>query len=458
MEKIKDKIRNKKDILIGFLCAVLFISLWMINTDAYKKIPIFRKNVITIGVFSDSYWEVQNGYSYRILEDAIAIFEEQHPQIKVEYVSGILKEDYSEWLSEQLLSGQAPDIFFVLPEDFNDFAEIGALKNLEFLIGQDKNFYKERFYSSAYEYGQYNKTQYSLPYECAPKLMFVNQTILDREGLDIPDQAWTWDDFYEICEKATKDTDGNGTMDQFGVVGYTWQEAFESNGVNLFNQKGTECYFADDNVRAALLFVEKLEELNSGYNATFRDFELGNVIFVPMSFSEYRAYKPYPLSIKKYSNFEWGCIPMPAGPDGENISTLNTLLIAMNEKTRNRDAAWEFMKLLTCDVQIQSELFDYSEGVSVLKEVTESDQTLQRLIESGGDTNVLNLQILSEAVEHAVVAPRFRNYEEAMMEVDRAVRAIIEGSSNISMEQIIWNRGINRYLENNRRSSNRGGR
>lgn len=142
---------------------------------------------------------------------------------------------------------------------------------------------------------------------------------------------------------------------------------------------------------------------------------------------------------------------MPSGPEGENISTLDTLLIAMNEGTRNRQYAWEFMKILTCDVQIQSEIFEYSEGVSVLKEVTESDQTLQRLIESG-DNNVLNLQVLSAAVEHAVVVFPFRNYEEAMMEVDQAVRAIIEGSSNISMEQIIWNRVINRYLESNQRA------
>ncbi|MDE6185501.1 MAG: hypothetical protein K2G39_08770, partial [Lachnospiraceae bacterium] len=41
-----------------------------------------KDEVITVGVFSDSYWEVQNGYSYQILEDAIALFEEEHPGVK----------------------------------------------------------------------------------------------------------------------------------------------------------------------------------------------------------------------------------------------------------------------------------------------------------------------------------------------------------------------------------------
>lgn len=438
---------HRKNAAAGVCCAVLVLFLLVIYTDAYKELPMFHKHTLTVGVFSDSYWEVQNGYSYQILEDAIAAFEKQHPDIQVTYTSGILKADYSEWLAEQLLAGSAPDVFFVLSEDFNGLAEIGALKNLEDIIKKDKEFHEEDFYSSAYAYGRYDKMQYSLPFECAPKLMFLNKTILDREGLKIPDEEWTWDDFYEICEKVTKDTDGNGVVDQYGAAGYSWAEAFESNGIQLFNQKGTRCYLTGDQVETALIFMEKLEKLNQGFQVTTKDFDMGKVLFQPMSFSEYRAYKPYPLSIKKYTGFEWDCIPMPSGPDGDNISTLDTLLVAMNENTKHADTAWEFMKLLTSDTKIQSEIFDYSEGVSVLKEVTGSDQTLLRLMESSGDNQSMNLQILSDAVEHAVVASRFRNYDGAVAEVSKAVRWILDGNINISMGQIISSRTVNQYLE-----------
>lgn len=433
--------------ILGMLCGILLVCTWLIYHDIYMAGAKNKENTITIGVFSDSYWEVQNGYSYRILEDAAAVFEEQHPGIKVEYVSGILKADYSEWLAEQLLSGNAPDLFFVISEDFNDFAEVGALKDLGTLMEKDKEFDSSAFYSSAFACGQYDGVQYSLPYECAPKLMFVNKSILDKEGIRMPDKEWTWDDFYHICKEVTEDTDGNGVADQFGVTGYTWKEAFESNGISLFNQTGTECSFTGERVGEALTFLEKLKGLEEGNDITSKEFDLGNVVFQPMSFSEYRAYKPYPLSIKKYSGFEWECLPMPSGPEGDNISTLDTLLLSINDNTKKERYAWDFMKILTCDVQIQSEIFEYSEGVSVLKAVTESDSTLRKLIESSGDTGGLNLLILSEAVENAVVAPRFRNYDMAAIEVDTAVNSIINGSSNISMEQIIWNRNINKSLK-----------
>ena len=70
---------------------IFLLVIGLIATDNYKKLPGFHKDVLQIGVFSDSYWEVQNGWAYRIAEDAIARFEEQHPGVRVEYVSGIIK-------------------------------------------------------------------------------------------------------------------------------------------------------------------------------------------------------------------------------------------------------------------------------------------------------------------------------------------------------------------------------
>lgn len=439
---------GKKNIAALISCTVLLVVSFLIYSGIYKTLQPGRETVLSVGVFSDSYWNVQNGYSHRILNDAIRRFEEEHPGVRVEYVSGIRKEDYSEWLSEQMLTDNTPDMFFVLPEDFNKLVDLGALKALTELAQGDDAFDETAFYSSAFLYGQFDGQQYALPYECAPKLMFVNKTILDGEGLEIPDETWSWEDFYRICEEVTKDTDGDGITDQFGVVGYTWQDAFESNGVELFAPDGKSCRLNGPNVEEALTFIENLSGLLGGYNVTSREFDLGNVAFQPMSFSEYRAYKSYPLSIKKYAGFEWDCIPMPAGPHGGNISSLDTLLAAIGDDTKHAALAWDFLKLLTYDEQVQSEIFDYSEGVSVLREVTGSDRVLQKLMEDAGN-NGLNQTTLCNAVEQAVVVPRFRHYSDAVAEVDRAVNEIIAGEANIGTELIIWNREINRKLNNN---------
>ena len=381
-------------LLVSLLTA--FAAIFLI-TGQYRSIPTSKGKVITVGVFSDSYWDVQNGYAYKILDDAIEKFERAHPDVKVEYVSGIMKADYSEWLSERMMNDAMPDVFFILP------------------------------------------------FECAPNMMFVNKTILDREKIELPDRNWTWDDFYAICRRATRDTHGTGVIDQFGEVSYTWKDAFDANGVVLFDEKGKNCDFTVKEIGDAITFLEKLNGLDSGYAVSERNFSQGNVVFQPMLFSEYRAYKSQELSIKKYSGFEWECLTMPAGPSGDNYSRLDTLSIAMSEQTTEKEYAWAFIKLLTSDREIQSEIFDYSAGISVLPEVTNSDETRRRITQSTGTP--FNMSVLESAMEKTVTRTRFRGYDNALEEVGIAVSSILDSRSNIQMEQIIWNRTINNYLK-----------
>ena len=417
-----------------------------IITGQVRRIRNSKEQVLTLGVFSDSYWGVQSGYANKIIDDAISRFEAEHPGVKVQYESGIMKTDYSEWLSEQMMKDTEPDVFFVPEGDFSTFAQINALKNLNELIKEDASFDPDAFYRTAYEYGKYGGRQYAIPFECAPNMMFVNKSILDREKIDLPERDWTWDDFYRICRAVTRDTDGTGIIDQFGTVNYSWIDAFDANGVELFDEKGKSCDFTVREIGDAIAFLEKLSALGSGNSLSERNFAQGNVVFQPMNFSEYRAYKSQEMSFKKYSGFEWDCVTMPAGPSGDNYSRLDTLSIAMSENTTQEEMAWEFMKLLTTDPQIQSEIFEYSAGISVLPEVTQSEETRRRITQSTGSE--FNLDILESAMEKSVTRTRFRGFDNAQEEVGLAVRSILESNSNIQMEQIIWNRTINNYLKN----------
>ena len=432
------KLRVVISILIA--AAALFII-----TGQVKRIRGSKEKILTLGVFSDSYWGVQNGYANKIIDDAISRFEAKHPGVKVQFESGIMKSDYSEWLSEQMMKDTEPDVFFVQEADFSTFAQINALKNLNDLIKEDDSFDPDAFYRTAYEYGKYGGKQYALPIECAPNMMFVNKSILDREKIELPARDWTWNDFYRICRKVTKDTDGTGIIDQFGTVNYSWIDAFDANGVELFDEKGKNCDFTVKEIGDSIAFLEKLDALGSGNSLSERNFAQGNVVFQPMLFSEYRAYKSQEMSFKKYSGFEWDCVTMPAGPSGDNYSRLDTLSIAMSENTTQEELAWEFMKLLTTDPQIQSEIFDYSAGISVLPEVTQSEETRRKITQSTGTE--FNLDILESAMEKSVTRTRFRGFDNAQEEVGLAVRSILESNSNIQMEQIIWNRTINNYLK-----------
>ena len=375
-----------------------------------------KETVLTIGVYSGSYWNTPNGNCYQILDDAIAIFEQSHAGVKVEYVSGIPAGSYSEWLAGQILKGTEPDLYFVLPEDFDLLVSSRALARLDERIAEDPEFDTSLYYKACLRSGQFEGSQYALPHESVPTIMFVNKTLLEANGIAMPDDDWTWEDFYSICEQIT-DVDSH----QYGVYGYSWLDAVHSNGVSLFSEDGRSCYLADEKVLQAIQFSKQLGELSGGYNVSARDFDMGKVAFQPLLYSEYRAYQPYPWRVKKYSAFQWDCVSMPAGPSGSNISELHTMMLGISSRTRHEDLAWEFCKLLSMNEDVQRKLYTYSHGISPLPAVAEDLELLQ-LHHDISEGSGFSPEMIHHIMSNAVVVPRFDAYDQAMNMVESSIQ------------------------------------
>ena len=96
-----------------------------------------RPVVPHIGFPCDSYWNVPGENYYTFIDAAIEKFEAEHPNVKVEYTSGIRVEDYTEWLSGQYLLGQEPDVMVILPEDLVIFSDTARLRELDPFMKQD---------------------------------------------------------------------------------------------------------------------------------------------------------------------------------------------------------------------------------------------------------------------------------------------------------------------------------
>ncbi|NLX64411.1 MAG: sugar ABC transporter substrate-binding protein [Clostridiaceae bacterium] len=404
--------------------------------------------VLEFGMFAGSNWDVANPNSYVIIDKAIEQFEKKHSNVKIHYCSGILKDDYSEWFSQQALLGKTPDVFMILSNDFNQFASLGLLKNLDELIEKDASFDKNKYFGPALLSGEYYGTQYALPYETVPNLMFVNKTLLEKEGISVPSSDWTWNDLYEICRKVTKDINGDGILDQFGIYNYDWLDAARTNGAVLFDENEMKIDLSDEKVVEAVKFIKMLYNLNQEQNVTQEDFDSGNVVFMPLSFAEYRTYKTYPYKMKKYLNFQWDCITFPAGKNGGNISEVNTLLMGISSKTAHEELAWEFLKLLTYDEEIQMDIFRYSQGASVLKNVTSSQEAeliLQEDIEES--EKVIDNILLSHVIEEGTVAPKILKYNEAITIANGGIQEIIRYDKNVESSLKILERKINQYLK-----------
>lgn len=436
------KVSGRKMLAAGAVLAVLLAVLCIVHIRSRREI------VLEFGTFAGSNWNVANANSFIIFDKAIERFEAEHPGVKIHYYSGVMKDDYSEWFSRKLLAGEEPDVFMVLGTDFNQFSSMGIMRNLDDLMAADEDFDESMYFSSAFHTGQYGGVQYALPYETVPTLMFVNKTLLMREGIEMPKQDWTWEDMYDICKEVTKDRDGDGSLDQFGIYNYGWMEAVCSNGGEVFKEDGSECYFTDERIAESVKYIRQLNELNQGAKVTQEDFNNGNVAFMPLTFAEYRTYKTYPYKIKRYANFQWDCITMPAGSEGENLSQVDTLLMGISAGTDKEKLAWEFLKLLTYDEEIQMDIFRYSQGASVLRAVTQS-QEMEAIVQQDmeeGDTVISGL-LLGRVIEEGHIEPQFKRHEQAMVLADGEISRILEDEETVESNLKILQRTINSYLQ-----------
>lgn len=413
--------------------------------------PQAKKEVLEFGMFTGSNWEVENADAFVIIDRAIERFEENHPGVEVHYTSGIDKKDYSEWCAKRTLEGKMPDVFMVLDTDFNQYSSLGILQELNSFMESDPEFQSEDIFDTAMEIGKGKEgTQYALPYEVVPTMLFVNKTLLKREGIEIPKREWTWEDFIEICKKVTKDTDGDGRIDQFGTYNYNWQDVMYTSGGSAFDNEKQNVDFSNQYVVESLRFMKELLSLNQGENVTQEDFDAGKVAFMPLTFAEYRTYKTYPYKIKKYSNFQWDCTTFPGRKKGDNISKVDALLLGINHDSKEKELAWEFLKELVCGYESQLDIFRYSQGVSVLESVARSEEAASIIQkEMDKEEQVISEELLCDVIEHGTITPKFYQYEtyEQMISLaNTAINEMFERNSNIESSMKIFQREIRKYL------------
>ena len=86
-----------KKVIISFM-AIVFI--YVAVTNIYTN-----KVVIHLGIFVGN-WELPNGNDYKVIDDAIARFEKLHPNVEIEYESGILRLSVPKKAAEEIDSAK----------------------------------------------------------------------------------------------------------------------------------------------------------------------------------------------------------------------------------------------------------------------------------------------------------------------------------------------------------------
>ena len=210
--------------------------------------------------------ELANWAEYREADletRVLAPFERDHPGITVQQQSaGTEQAEYRERILTSMLAGTPPDVFLLDNIDVPAFTSRGVTLDLSPYL-QRLGVDLSRYDSTVLGIFRRGDAIYALPKGYSPMVMVYNKDLFDRAGLPYPTDNWTWDDFVRIAKILTRDTDGDGQIDQWGTAFdrrvFLWVPWVWSGGGDVLCPDGTKasgCLDAPATVAAIRWYTE----------------------------------------------------------------------------------------------------------------------------------------------------------------------------------------------------------
>ena len=188
----------------------------------------------------------------QVIEASMKKFEEAHPGVKVTPMH--IPEDYDTKITTMMAANELPDLGYMTSLAFL-WAEEGKIINVFDKLENDPDIKKEDFLDTVWYTWAPGKSMGPMP-ASEPFALFYNEDLLKEAGVETPpdnaDDAWTWDEFIEVCKKLTIDINGNDAtnpnfdpqnIQQYGVqFPIDDQNVFDvmanSNGGAYFDEEG----------------------------------------------------------------------------------------------------------------------------------------------------------------------------------------------------------------------------
>ncbi|MBZ0268085.1 ABC transporter substrate-binding protein [bacterium] len=189
---------------------------------------------------------------------------------------------------------------------------------------------------------------WSFPFNKSVRCLYYNKDLLRAAGLDPDTPPRTWAEYREFARKLTRDLDGDGKVDQYGLAAQITASMFENllvqNGGSLLNEDETAVTFDSPEGVEALEFLANLL-VRDGSSLVSQGFEYQNEFLAGKAAMIEGSSVSLAFMEGKYT-FEIGIAPLPAGKrDTQLVAGTDVVLFAGTPEREAR--AWAFVKWFT---------------------------------------------------------------------------------------------------------------
>ncbi|MCU0485512.1 MAG: sugar ABC transporter substrate-binding protein [Anaerolineales bacterium] len=306
----------------------------------------------------------------------VRAFQEEHPEILVNLVHIPSQSDYRTRVAADLAANTAADVLLFNYRRYAQFADVGALEPLTDYLEDSKLLKAEDFYPQALDPFRHDGQVYCIPQNLSSLVVYYNQDLFTQAGVAFPKTGWTWDDFLGTAQALTRDTNGDGQTDQFGLgieptlmrlAPFIWQNLGE---------------VADSNINPTRLMLDMPENFDTIYfftelqtmhhvvpNAEQEAAESSESRFLNGTVGMYLNSRRVVPTLRESAAFNWDVAPLPMKEEAASI--LHADGYCMPSASKEKTAAWIFIEFAN-SVEGQTIIAATGRTVPSLKSVAES--------------------------------------------------------------------------------------
>jgi multiple sugar transport system substrate-binding protein len=346
-------------------------------------------------------------------------FEKTHKNIKIRLNSSLGDTGYDAKLLTLIAGKIPPDVFHVTQANFPFYATKGLLMDLTPFIENDPKFKMDDYFEPVMDGLRFQGKLYGLPSDFSTIVLFYNKRLFDKCGVPYPDDTWDLNKFLWAAKKLTRDTDGDGVLDQFGFYNLEsynrWPAWVWMNGGDIMTPDLKRCTLDDPKSIEGLKFYIDLSVKHNvapkAAQSIGQDFEeMFMSERVAMIADSRYAYKRFAKGLA----FQWDVAPMPKGKYRATTFIWGGNCILTS--TKHPKEAWEFLKFLS---GYEGALLNVKAGNAfpAYKKVAMSDTVLKSPLSPPHD------RVFIDAIAYGKQAPfppQFSEFNQAMVKLDAA--------------------------------------
>jgi multiple sugar transport system substrate-binding protein len=276
-------------------------------------------------------------------------FEARNPDVDVELIHIPSQSDYRQRLGTDFAAGTAADVVLLNYRRFAPFAAREALVPLGPYMAASQVVSSTAFYVEALSAFLWNQNVWCLPQNLSSLVVYYNRDLFAAAGVPEPAAGWTWDDFLAAAKALTRDTDGDGTIDQYGLgtevsflrlAPFIWQ-----NGGDFVDDPYLPS-FLTLNMPAAQEAFQWFVDLQTKHHvvpdAAAEEAEDSESRFLNGRNAMHLQSRRIVPTLRESAAFDWNVAPLPQNKAAATV--LHSDGYCMSAVTKNKDAAWRLIE------------------------------------------------------------------------------------------------------------------